>query len=217
LPFRAKTAKGADGVSRVESITVACEANPITATVFIDASYDGDVMVAAGDIDFTAGREANTTYVKAIITSCSTVAHAHFHRLHLHTYRVYICSCVAVFDRRSVCQTLDLHRCDVPVSKTTTLCFQHVQCFPDRANLSSGLDHLNAFFFLQGAFGCISCKVCSTGDENIQSIFLSHVSSPTRLFSFFILNDALLGTMKHSLGREHLGGSVWVALATSAR
>ena len=58
----ATTATGADDVSRVASISVACEAAPVTATVFIDASYDGDVMVAAGDVDFTAGREAISTY-----------------------------------------------------------------------------------------------------------------------------------------------------------
>ncbi len=58
----ATTAKGADGVSRVATISMACEPKPVSATVFIDASYDGDVMVAAGDIDYTAGREANTTY-----------------------------------------------------------------------------------------------------------------------------------------------------------
>ena len=51
--------KGADGVSRIESITVSCEAAPVTAKVFIDASYDGDVMVLAGDVDYTAGREAS--------------------------------------------------------------------------------------------------------------------------------------------------------------
>ena len=54
FPLGAKTTKGADGVSRIESITVSCETNPITATVFIDASYDGDVMVAAGDIEYDA-------------------------------------------------------------------------------------------------------------------------------------------------------------------
>jgi hypothetical protein len=43
-----------------------CEPRPITATVFIDASYDGDVMVAAGDVEYTAGREANTTYNESL-------------------------------------------------------------------------------------------------------------------------------------------------------
>jgi hypothetical protein len=62
----ATTAKGSDGVSRVSSISVACEPEPITATVFIDASYDADVMVAAGDIDYTAGREAITTYNESL-------------------------------------------------------------------------------------------------------------------------------------------------------
>jgi hypothetical protein len=39
------------------------QANPVTATVFIDASYDGDVMVATGDVDYTWGREAISQYV----------------------------------------------------------------------------------------------------------------------------------------------------------
>ena len=62
----ATTAKGADGASRVKSVLFSCEAKPVTATVFIDASYDGDVMVAAGDIAYTAGREANTTYNESL-------------------------------------------------------------------------------------------------------------------------------------------------------
>ena len=33
---------------------------------FIDASYDGDIMVAAGNVDFTAGREAATTYNESL-------------------------------------------------------------------------------------------------------------------------------------------------------
>ena len=48
---------GASG-SKVESMTVICENEPVTATVFIDASYDGDLMVAAGNIPYTAGRES---------------------------------------------------------------------------------------------------------------------------------------------------------------
>ena len=55
-------AAAAGGVSRVQSISVLCETAPVTATVFIDASYDGEVMVAVGDVAYTAGREANTTY-----------------------------------------------------------------------------------------------------------------------------------------------------------
>lgn len=50
------------GVSKVASITVLCEPEPVTATVFIDASYDGDVMVAAGNVEYTWGREATTQY-----------------------------------------------------------------------------------------------------------------------------------------------------------
>ena len=57
----ASTPQG-DGASRIESITVVCEPDPVTATVFIDASYDGDVMVAAGNVDYTWGREASSQY-----------------------------------------------------------------------------------------------------------------------------------------------------------
>lgn len=45
------TDKDADGNSRIHSITLSCDPSPITAAVFIDASYDGDVMVLAGDIE----------------------------------------------------------------------------------------------------------------------------------------------------------------------
>jgi hypothetical protein len=38
----------AGGVSRVASISVLCEAAPVTATVFIDASYDGEVATDLG-------------------------------------------------------------------------------------------------------------------------------------------------------------------------
>ena len=52
----------AGGASRVSSVTLLCEPQPVTATVFIDASYDGEVMVAAGNVPYTAGREAIATY-----------------------------------------------------------------------------------------------------------------------------------------------------------
>ena len=87
-----------DGVSRVASVSVLCEPMPVTATVFIDASYDGEVMidathmpmqathmrmqaitahkhasgahmqvmVAVGDVDYTAGREAIATYNESL-------------------------------------------------------------------------------------------------------------------------------------------------------
>jgi NADPH-dependent 2,4-dienoyl-CoA reductase/sulfur reductase-like enzyme len=48
--------------SKITSAKLLCEKAPITATVWIDASYDGDLMVAAGDIDYTWGREATSTY-----------------------------------------------------------------------------------------------------------------------------------------------------------
>eukprot|EP00041_Stephanoeca_diplocostata_P023361 m.572586 g.572586 ORF g.572586 m.572586 type:complete len:284 (+) comp22271_c1_seq2:44-895(+) len=50
------------GVSKVESIKLFCEEDPITATVFIDASYDGEIMTAVGNVDYTWGREAIKTY-----------------------------------------------------------------------------------------------------------------------------------------------------------
>ena len=43
------------------SVTLDCRADPVSAAVFIDASYAGDLLVASG-VPFAAGREANTTY-----------------------------------------------------------------------------------------------------------------------------------------------------------
>ena len=63
----AKTAKdGNNAPSYIASISLHCEPDPVTATVFIDASYDGDVMVAAGDVDYTWGREAKSTYNESL-------------------------------------------------------------------------------------------------------------------------------------------------------
>lgn len=63
----ASTAPGPGGPSsRVGSISVLCEPLPISATVFIDASYDGEVMVAAGNVAYTAGREAIATYNESL-------------------------------------------------------------------------------------------------------------------------------------------------------
>jgi hypothetical protein len=56
----------ARSTSSVESIRVLCEPDPVTATVFIDASYDGEVMVAAGNIDYTAGRESTKQYGESL-------------------------------------------------------------------------------------------------------------------------------------------------------
>ena len=56
----------AGGVSRVGSISLLCEPKPITATVFIDASYDGEIMVAVGDVEYTAGREAISKYNESL-------------------------------------------------------------------------------------------------------------------------------------------------------
>jgi ribulose 1,5-bisphosphate synthetase/thiazole synthase len=54
------------GVSRVQSLTLLCEPQPVTATVFIDASYDAEVVVAAGDVPYTAGREATSQYNESL-------------------------------------------------------------------------------------------------------------------------------------------------------
>ena len=52
---------------RVSSLTLFCEPKPVTAAVFIDASYDGEVMVAGGGaVAFTAGREAVATYNESL-------------------------------------------------------------------------------------------------------------------------------------------------------
>ena len=62
----AQRAIAADGASKVGSIHVACEPQPIVAKVFIDASYDGELMVATGDITYTSGREAIRTYNESL-------------------------------------------------------------------------------------------------------------------------------------------------------
>lgn len=62
----AATSSDAGGVSRVANVTLLCEPQPVSAAVFIDASYDGEVVVAAGNIPYTAGREANTTYNESL-------------------------------------------------------------------------------------------------------------------------------------------------------
>eukprot|EP01046_Picozoa_sp_COSAG06_P032068 COSAG06_NODE_3177_length_5730_cov_98.321080_7_plen_291_part_00 len=56
----------AGGVSKVKSISVVCEPEPVTAAVFIDASYDGEVMVAVGDVAYTAGRESAAQYNESL-------------------------------------------------------------------------------------------------------------------------------------------------------
>lgn len=52
--------------SKITSIAVKCEPDPVTAIVFIDASYDGDVMVAAGNVPYTAGRESISHYNESL-------------------------------------------------------------------------------------------------------------------------------------------------------
>jgi len=56
----------APGVSGVGSINLFCEKEPISATVFIDASYDGEIMVSVGDVEYTAGREAISQYNESL-------------------------------------------------------------------------------------------------------------------------------------------------------
>ena len=53
-------------VSKVTSINVLCEPSPVTATVFIDASYDGEIMVALDDVEYTAGRESIAQYNESL-------------------------------------------------------------------------------------------------------------------------------------------------------
>ena len=50
----------------VRSVTVSCLPDPVTAVVFIDASYDGDLMVQSGIIDYTSGRESVDKYNESL-------------------------------------------------------------------------------------------------------------------------------------------------------
>ena len=53
--------------SRVASVTLSCAPGaPVTATAFIDASYDGDIMTAVGDVAYTWGRESTATYNESL-------------------------------------------------------------------------------------------------------------------------------------------------------
>ena len=52
--------------SVVRSVQVSCLRDPVTAVVFIDASYDGDIMVATKHVDYTCGREAVSTYNESL-------------------------------------------------------------------------------------------------------------------------------------------------------
>ena len=52
--------------SAIHSITLSCQPTlPITATVFIDASYDGEIVVAA-NIEHTSGRESTLQYNESL-------------------------------------------------------------------------------------------------------------------------------------------------------
>ena len=52
--------------SAVASITVLCEPAPVTAAVFIDASYDGEIMAGSGLVEYTWGREAASQYKESL-------------------------------------------------------------------------------------------------------------------------------------------------------
>jgi hypothetical protein len=56
----------AAATSKIDSMTVLCEIDPVVSKVYIDASYDGDLMVAAGNIPFTAGRESIEQYNESL-------------------------------------------------------------------------------------------------------------------------------------------------------
>ena len=51
----------------ISSITVNCLSKPVTSIVFIDASYDGEIMINANNtIDYTFGRESIATYNESL-------------------------------------------------------------------------------------------------------------------------------------------------------
>ena len=60
------TMASSESPSKLASMSVFCEEEPVTATVFIDASYDGDLMVAAKNIPYTSGRESIATYNESL-------------------------------------------------------------------------------------------------------------------------------------------------------
>jgi hypothetical protein len=62
----AATTDESQTASKIASMTVLCEKAPVTATVFIDASYDGDLLVAAGNIPYTSGRESIVQYNESL-------------------------------------------------------------------------------------------------------------------------------------------------------
>ena len=58
---------GDDKRGRVESIGVLCEPELLTAKVFIDASYDGEIMTTLGGmVDYTSGRESALQYNESL-------------------------------------------------------------------------------------------------------------------------------------------------------
>jgi hypothetical protein len=61
----AGSGKAATG-GAVGSIRVMCKNTSVTATVFIDASYDGEIMTSLNNIEYTAGREAMAQYNESL-------------------------------------------------------------------------------------------------------------------------------------------------------
>lgn len=69
LNCRLLTANTTASGSAVASIRVSCLEHPVRAIVFVDASYDGDIMVESGGVDYTCGREAMSTYNESLAGS----------------------------------------------------------------------------------------------------------------------------------------------------
>ena len=55
-----------ENASKIRDVTVTCKKSPVRAKSFIDASYDGELMVAAKDIEYTWGRESRSTYGESL-------------------------------------------------------------------------------------------------------------------------------------------------------
>lgn len=59
------TTRMGEPVSRVHSVDVLCATDPVTAAVFIDASYDGDVLPHV-DVEYASGRESIAHYNESL-------------------------------------------------------------------------------------------------------------------------------------------------------
>ena len=67
-PRAAAAAGGGEGAASspwLSSVSLDCRAAPLTAAVFIDASYAGDLLVLSG-VSYASGREANATYGESL-------------------------------------------------------------------------------------------------------------------------------------------------------